>query len=845
MLQFLSMKTAKRLLDEFVPQHYELSLTPDPDELVFSGTVHIRGQLNSPSNSVMLHANSLEITKAAINGNPAKIAHDEKTDELTLSLDRDIDDQSIDVEVEFSGTITEAMVGMYPCNFEHEGAKKRLIATQFESHHAREVFPCVDEPAAKATFDLTLLTPSGDDQVVLGNTPIKTQDDDGEITKTTFETTPKMSTYLLAFVFGEMKSLEAHTREGILVKTWATPDNVEKTAFALDVAVKCLDFYNEYFQTPYPLEKCDMVALPDFAAGAMENWGLITYRESAMLVDEQTTSLPSKQWVALVVAHELAHQWFGNLVTMNWWTDLWLNEGFASWVEYLAIDKLFPEWNMWTQFVTDDFLRGQGLDSLASSHPIEVDVPDPDEIRNIFDAISYSKGASVIRMLDAYLGSEDFRKGLAHYLKTYAYSNAVTADLWEALEETSGKPVREFMHSWTSLTGFPLIRANDSSDGITLSQERYLINANGRDGQESDVWPAPIDGTGTDETITLNDHEVDWRPSPHPLKLNVGQTGFYMVSYDKDWIKRIADELATLDPADRLGVLNDSFQLAKGGYQETTHALTLLEGYTTEDHPAVWDVIASQLGAIRSTMDDDELIESMKPLLRSLSEAQVSRLGWSAGKTESHEDTLLRPTVLATASLGENESIVQDALDTFSMVDTPQDFDPETRSVILGTVAREGSAGDYQTILAWYKKTNDAQLKSSLAGGLSQFRDTNLIDESLELITSEHVRLQEVVHWISFMFSNRKAKAQSWEWLKENWNWLQKQFGTDIMTFMYFPRIAGRSFSSTDFLKQYDEFFASVDSKGISRAIEQGRESIEWQSAWKERDHSSLNDYFA
>jgi puromycin-sensitive aminopeptidase len=356
------------------------------------------------------------------------------------------------VVLEFSGKITDPMNGLYPCYFTHEGKKKFVLATQFESHHAREVFPCIDEPEAKATFDLALNTPLEGD--VIANTPARTVLKEKSQQTTIFETTPVMSTYLLAFAYGDIGFKEAKSKNGTIVRGYATPDNVQFVDFALDTAVKVLDFYEDYFALAFPLPKIDMIALPDFAAGAMENWGLITYREQCMLVDPVNTSIHTKQYVAMVVAHELAHQWFGNLVTMQWWTDLWLNEGFASWIEYLAIDKLFPEWHMWTQFIADEQQPALKLDALDNTHAIEVPINHPDEIRTIFDAISYNKGASVIHMLHGYLGAEDFRDGLRHYLKKHAYKNTVTQDLWAALEEISGKPVKEFMHAWTSFRSY-------------------------------------------------------------------------------------------------------------------------------------------------------------------------------------------------------------------------------------------------------------------------------------------------------------------------------------------------------------------------------------------------------
>ena len=438
-------KNVTRLFEQFAPEHYTIHIALSEDKKSFTGSATVKGRKTGrPSERITLHAKDLKITDAKVALNDKKNGVKEielsrtniqkSYDEVRLHASETLFPGSYEISMNFSGDITKNMEGIYPSNFEEDGVKKQLIATQFESHHAREAFPCIDEPEAKATFDFSLT--HAKDEVALGNTPEieSRREESGNRRTTTFETTPVMSTYLVAFVTGEMAVKEAKSKSGVTIRTYATSHQIEHTEFALGVAVKAMDFYEDYYDIPFPLAKCDFVALPDFASGAMENWGLITFREQALLVDDHT-SLGSKQWVALVVAHELTHQWFGNLVTMRWWTDLWLNEGFASWMEYLAVDSQFPEWELWTQFAVDEQQLALKLDSLEHTHPIEVSIKHPDEIRTIFDAISYQKGASVIHMLHDYLGAEPFRDGLRHYLKAHAYNNTDTVDLWAALEE--------------------------------------------------------------------------------------------------------------------------------------------------------------------------------------------------------------------------------------------------------------------------------------------------------------------------------------------------------------------------------------------------------------------------
>ncbi|MEO5627683.1 MAG: M1 family metallopeptidase, partial [Candidatus Saccharimonadales bacterium] len=661
-------KSVRRLFGQFEPEHYDLHLSPSANTMSFRGTVTITGKKTGrPSQRLTFHQHELKITSAKITKRDKKgsetievvrINSHKSFDEVRLHSKQMLYPGSYSITLEFSGKITRQMNGIYPCLFEEDGKSKKLIATQFESHHAREVFPCIDEPEAKATFDLSLTTPKGD--TVIANTPVLKQVENGKQVTTSFETTPKMSSYLLAFVIGEMKYLEATTKDGVLVRTYATPQNVELTKFALEVGVKCLEFYNDYFDIPYPLQKCDMIALPDFASGAMENWGCVTYREQCMFVDPKNTSLPTKQYVAMVVAHELAHQWFGNLVTMRWWTDLWLNEGFASWIEYLAIDKLFPEWEMWTQFITDEQQSAMRLDSLENTHPIEVTVNHPDEIRSIFDTISYAKGASVIHMLHEYLGPTNFRDGLRHYLKQHAYGNTDTVDLWKALAEVSKQPVEQFMHAWTNQPGYPIITAQQADDQLVLRQDRFYANP----AQPKDAaitWPIPLNASLKPALLETKSHQ--WQASS--LKLNQGQGGFYRVAYHPEQLSVLASQQASFGPLDRLGILSDAFETAKAGYSSTTAALGLLENYKNEDNNAVWDVMAGGLNSIRGVMDDDTLREAMKPYVLQLTKQQYQRLGWDAKPDDSHFDSLLRTTILAQSAVSDHPEVVKKCLDTF------------------------------------------------------------------------------------------------------------------------------------------------------------------------------------
>jgi len=848
-------KKVRRLFEGFAPTHYKLFIDPARDAMTIRGTVTIKGvKKGRPSQRLTFHQNGLKITKASIVRHDKKgdqvcavdrINHHANYNEVRLHTTGLLYGGSYTVTMHFEGTITRTMEGIYPSSFKHDGVEKQLIATQFESHHARDAFPCIDEPEAKAVFQLTLASPKS--EAVISNTPIETQSDqDGKLI-TTFEPTPKMSTYLLAFAYGELQYLEAKTKSGVTVRTYATPDNYKFTDFALEVAVKSLEFYNEYFDIPYPLPKCDLIALPDFASGAMENWGCLTFREHALIVDPANTSVSSKQYVAMVVAHEVAHQWFGNLVTMRWWTDLWLNEGFANWMEYFVPAVLFPEWQMWTQYIVDEQQPALKLDALQNTHPIEVPINHPDEIRVIFDTISYNKGGSMIQMLARYLGADTFRDGLRHYLKKHAYGNTDTVDLWDALETVSSKPVKSLMQAWTSQAGYPLVRATVDGTQLHLSQEPFLVNPVERERQKDTkkLWPIPL-VAGKDLPDMLNTGELTCKvANPAHLKLNHDQSSFFRTIYDAQQLKRLAAQVreGQLSPLDRFGILGDAFEAAKAGYSDTAAALALLESYQHEDNNAVWDGIAASLAAVRTIMDDDALREAMKPYTRKLVAAQLARLGWQENPGESHFDRLLRPTILAMAAVADEEMVVKEALHRFQEMQKPEDITPDLRGVIYTTAARKGNEQTFEKLLNLYKETTSSEEHINLAAALTDFEQPELIQRALDLITTDLVRLQDVLYWIAYSFMNRFAREATWKWLTAHWQWLQDNLGNDL-AFARMPVYAARASGHKDFLDAYKAFFTSVMEPSIERAVKQGLEMIEWQSAWRERDLPAVKAFF-
>src|SRR5918996_892760 len=487
---------------EIRPVKYQVSLSPNLTAFTFAGEETIEIEVHQPTSQIVLNAAELEIQEAYLlrdgqRTSAQTMAIDAEQETATLTFAAPLPTGTMQLFMRFTGILNDKLRGFYRSEYTlPDGAKRVMATTQFEAPDARRAFPCWDEPAHKAKFEISLIIP--DTLTAISNMPIVSETPQALGTKLVrFAESPIMSTYLLAIMVGEFESVEAQA-EGTLVRVWTTPGKKEQGRFALDVSCRLLSFYNNYFGIPYPLPKLDLIAIPDFAAGAMENWGAITYREVALLVDPAHSSAATKQRVAIIIAHEIAHMWFGNLVTMAWWNDLWLNEGFASWIEYKAVDHLFPEWDMWTQFIFSDTGPAMSLDGLKNTHPIEATVKTPNEVNELFDAISYSKGAAIIRMLEQFLGEETFRRGLVHYLSTHQYGNARTEDLWSALAQISGKPVKAIMDTWTKQPGYPFLEVQEkapenSHPVLSLTQRRFFLDHDpAHESRDASLWRIPV-----------------------------------------------------------------------------------------------------------------------------------------------------------------------------------------------------------------------------------------------------------------------------------------------------------------------------------------------------------------
>jgi len=837
------MNIASRLIRSFAPDNYTLSINLLREARVFEGTVTITGASLVSQPEIRLHAKDLTITSATVDGKEATFSHHEN-DELAIHH-QDITAGPHVVVIAFSGEITDPMHGLYPCYYEQDGVKKELLATQFESHYAREAFPCIDEPEAKATFDLTLSTEQ--DVVALSNMPSTRQVTENNMLVTTFAQTPRMSTYLLAWVVGELHSVEAKTNTGVDVRVWATPvQPVESLTFALDIAVRTIEFFDDYFGVPYPLPKSDHIALPDFSSGAMENWGLITYREVALLAHPETTSLPSKQYVATVVAHELSHQWFGNLVTMKWWNDLWLNESFANMMEYVAIDAIEPTWNVWLDFESHEVISALRRDSLDGVQSIQTDVSHPDEINTIFDpSIVYAKGGRLLRMLQTYIGDEAMRVGLQDYFKKHQYQNTEAADLWFCLSVASGNDIGSFMSQWMTQPGFPVVHATEKDGQVTLTQERFFI---GPHQPSESLWTIPLNTTCSEAPTQLSERSVTFaRTHTSPLILNEGNAAHFITHYDEALFDRIQAVLPSLSAVERLRILHEQTLLAQGGVISSSAILPLIELYKDESNEAVWSIIALAIGELKKFVLPDSAEEDiLRAYAGRIVAQQYTRLGWESIEGESDADAKLRATVIGLIIYSRNVQAIETALSLYDSKEIMA-LDPELREIILSVAVRYGEPTVFATLVDTYKNTHDSELRDDIASALTSTIDADTISRLSTLIQdSTFVRSQDFAHWFVWLLRNRHAKSFMWQWTRNNWPWIVEEFGTDTH-FDTYPRYIASSLETQEQLNEYGEFFAPMlENISLKRNITIGLTELEGRVNLLERDgpvvrHALLN----
>ncbi|CAM8910123.1 unnamed protein product [Rhodiola kirilowii] len=851
-----------------VPKRYELWLKPDLVALNFAGEVKIDVDVVADTSFLVLNAADLNITTGSIHFSnihevlePVRVGILPKDQVLVLEFERRLPFGLGVLEIGFKGILNDDLYGFYRSTYEVNGERKNMAVTQFESIGARKCFPCWDEPALKATFKITMEVPS--ELTCLSNMPANKEKVYGHSKTVYFQESPIMSTYLVAFVVGLFDYIEEYTTDGIKVRVYCPVGRSKEGTFALDVAIRTLDFYKEYFLVPYALPKLDMVSIHEFE-GAMENYGLITFRDTALLYDSQSSGLSQKQDVADFVTHELGHQWCGDLVTMEWWKHLWLNEGFATWLSHLTMDSLFPSWKTWDLFLGEYALTLR-KDVFRSSHPIEVGIDSLGGIDEIFDNIIYIKGASILRMLQTYLGGQVFQRSLAVYIKKYAWSNAKTEDLWDVFDMVSGRPVSHIMSMWTQHKGYPIVSIEASHQTLKFEQSQFLSAGH----REDEEWSIPItfccgsyntcydllldsrsksldikDFAGCDCGKVIigknlghiksdNRDGIDTCPW---IKVNVGQTGFYRVKYHETLVARLkyAAEKMYLSAPDRFGVLDDIYAFSTAQQLPLSSLLTFMSAYSGErDRTVLLNMITISYAAVNITADAaPEFLECTKEFLTTIIQNFAKRLGWLPKPGESDLETALRVKVLATLAVFGHSDTLKEARRRFHsfLNDRHTPLFPtairQAAYVAVMQTANTSSRKDYHSLMSLLNETTQSAEKLIILSSLLSSPDPEIVLEVLDFIVSSENKVMLPALSVSF-----GAREAAWTWLKGNWDYLLKMFSSKIATFV---SKTVKLYASREKANEVKEFFANRTIPSIAMSLNRSIEQIQENAKWAE-----------
>lgn len=836
------MADSTRFYEKFQPVHYDIYLDIDRAAKHFKGITTIKG--NAVDTKIALHQKFLNVASVQADGQDVPFSFSDRQEAIQLELPHSGD---VELKLVYDAKLTDTMMGIYPSYYTVAGQKKQLIGTQFETTAARQAFPGIDEPEAKATFSLAIKYDEQPGETIIANMP----EDHVENGVHYFQETVKMSTYLVAFAFGELQSKFAKTKSGVEIGVFSTKAHQPKELdFSLDIAKRAIEFYEDFYQTPYPLPQSYQLALPDFSAGAMENWGLVTYREAYMLLDPDNTMLNQKRLIATVITHELAHQWFGDLVTMKWWDDLWLNESFANMMEYVAVDALEPEWNVWEMFQTSEVPMALQRDATDGVQSVHVAVDDPAEIDTLFDgAIVYAKGARMLVMVRALLGDEAMRKGLKNYFAAHQYGNATGADLWQALGEASGMNVGQIMESWLEHPGYPVVEVKVEDGKLMLNQQQFFIG----DGEEKGrLWQIPLNANYnqapaifSEQSLVLGDYAQLRKQNGRPFRVNVGDNSHVIVKYDETLLNDILDHLDELGAIDQLQLLQDLRLLAEGRQISYAQIVPLLNRFKDSHSGIVNEMLYHVANSLKNFVQPAAKTErQLQQLFDQLSVKQVQRLGWLSQKDESNDDQLTRPIVLSAALYAQNRDTIKQAQALFDQYqDHLADLPADIRGLVLANeVKNYGSQELFDTLLADYQKTADAGFKQDICAALTKTQDDQLIAQLIDRFEdADTIKPQDLRAWFRGVLTNDHGQQAAWDWIQQEWSWLEKTVGGD-MEFPTYITVISRIFKTSQRLAEFKRFFTPKENDPmLKREIQMDEKVIASRVELIESEQAAVN----
>jgi puromycin-sensitive aminopeptidase len=842
-----------RLPTTVAPSRYDIRLEPDLEAATFAGHETIAITVSEPVSEILLNAAELVIRSVSVQTADGQTVEgsaslDEAAERARLTFPLPIPPGEHRLTLDFSGVLNDRLHGFYRSTYKDAaGASHTIAATQFEATDARRGFPCWDEPACKAVFGVTLVIPES--LVAVSNTRVTGEAPAGPGKKTVaFADTIRMSTYLVAFVVGELEATEPVMVGSTPLRVWCVPGKLHLARFALDIGAFALDFFERYYGLPYPGDKLDMLAIPDFAAGAMENLGAITYRETALLVDEAAASHAERERVADVVAHEIAHMWFGDLVTMLWWNGIWLNEAFATFMELLAVDAWKPEWKRWTTFGVSR-AAAMGVDGLHHTRPIEFEVRAPRDCEAMFDLLTYEKGASVLRMLEQHLSGDVFRDGVRLYLERHRFGNAETTDLWKALGDASRLPIPEVMDGWIFRPGYPLVIVEPDGTGIKLSQRRFTYLPAESPGPER--WKIPVRVRASvkrgfvDKPVLLGDEDlaVALPAAPDWVVVNAGGHGFYRVQYAAPLLRKMTSALKKLAPIERFNLVSDAFALAQAGLMPSSDYLDLTARFGEETDRNVWTALIGSWGYVNRVIADAARPD-LEALLRQRVETAVERLGWEAQPGEDELERQLRGDLLRTlGTLGNDPATQERARALYARYrEDEAAVDPDVLPALIAIVAAAGGESEYDEFLQRFKAARSPQEEQRYLYALAAFRPPELIRRTLEKTTNGEVRSQDAPFLMRALLVSAYSRSLAWEYLKTSWEAMARQYPGSAYRRMYEGVTA---LVSPEWEREVGEFFASHKIVLGGKTLEQYLEQLRIAVRFQEREGAALAAYLA